>query len=127
MHQRSRKIDEECFMDRFLGSFERSFWLYDRVRPVHFAVAAKLQGIFSLEQLRRSLVQLQGRHPLLRVKIAVADNGLPQFVENGAAIPIRVVARSHSDLWQRELAVEMSRSFDWSVAPLVRVVLVQKG
>jgi NRPS condensation-like uncharacterized protein len=114
-------------VERLLGSFERSFWLYDRVRPVHFAMAAKLRGAFSLEQLRFALTQLQNRHPLLRVKIAVAASGLPQFVEDEVEIPIRVVTRNNADSWRQELAAEMSRSFDWSVAPLVRVVLLQEG
>ncbi len=114
-------------MERFLGAFEHSFWLYDQLRPVHFASTAKLQGSFSLEQLRASLARLQRRHPLLRVGIVLDPTGQPKFVEQWAEIPVRVVTRTDGDQWQQELAVEMSRSFDWRTAPLVRVVLLQAG
>jgi NRPS condensation-like uncharacterized protein len=114
-------------MERFLGAFEHSFWLYDQVQPVHFATTAKLKGSFSLEQLRISLAQLQRRHPLLRVRIALNATGQPKFIEQLAEIPIRIVARTDAQRWQQELAVEMSQSLDWQIAPLVRVVLLQSG
>jgi hypothetical protein len=114
-------------MERFLGAFEHSFWLYDQLQPVHFASTARLQGSFSLEQLRSSLFRLQRRHPLLRVRIVPDPNGRPKFVEQKAEIPIRVVTRTDGEQWQQEVAIEMSRSFDWRTAPLVRVVLLQGG
>jgi Condensation domain len=114
-------------MERFLGAFEHSFWLYDQLQPVHFASTAKLQGSFSLEQLRASLARLQRRHPLLRVRIVLDPTGRPKFVEQWAEIPVRVVTRTDGEQWQQELAVEMSRSFNWRTAPLVRLVLLQSG
>jgi NRPS condensation-like uncharacterized protein len=114
-------------MERFLGAFEHSFWLYDQAQPVHFASTAKLKGSFSLEQLRISLAKLQRRHPLLRVRIALDATGQPKFIEQLAEIPIRVVARTNAQRWQQELAAEMSQSLDWQIAPLVRVVLLQSG
>jgi hypothetical protein len=114
----------EPSMERFLGAFEHSFWLYDQVWPVHFSLSAKISGKFSFEQLRQSLVQVQQQHPLLRVCIAVDEAGRPKFVEQRAQIPLRVLPRQDDQQWQRELEVELMQSFDWRTAPLVRVVLL---
>jgi NRPS condensation-like uncharacterized protein len=112
-------------MERVLGAFEHSFWLYDQVLPVHFALGAKISGSFSVAQLRQSLVQVQQQHPLLRVRIEVDHAGQPKFVEHSAPIPLKVLERTHEQQWQQELEAELSRSFDWSTAPLVRVLLLQ--
>jgi hypothetical protein len=111
-------------MERFLGALEHSFWLYDQVQPIHFALRAKVIDQFSRKQLRQALKGLQMQHPLLRVKIVAAD-GRPKFIEQEADIPIRVVARQGDNHWQHELAVELSESFAWHQAPLVRVVHLQ--
>ncbi|KAM3096655.1 condensation domain-containing protein [Phormidesmis sp. 146-35] len=112
-------------MERLLGTLEHSFWLYDQVLPIHFALSARISGSFSLDQLRKSLSQVQMQHPLLRVGIAVAETGHPKFVEQTAPIPLRWVLRENDHDWQREVEIELTRSFDWRTAPLVRVVLLQ--
>jgi Condensation domain len=117
--------DQELSMERFLGAFEHSFWLYDQVEPVHFALSATIRGRFSVDQLRHSLTQAQQQHPLLRVCIVTDETGRPKFVEHWAELPLRVVARTSDQQWQQELATEMSRSFSWATAPLARVVLLQ--
>ncbi|MFM7600429.1 MAG: condensation domain-containing protein [Pseudanabaena sp.] len=109
-------------MERFLGAFEHSFWLYDQVHPVHFALCAKISGTFTSDQLQRALSQVQQQHPLLRVKIQTSPSGHPQFVEQKAEIPLRIVQRTDRLQWQRELELELSLSFNWAIAPLVRVV-----
>lgn len=114
-------------MDRFLGAMEHSFWLYDRVHPVHFALSAKISGQFTIDRLRQSLACVQQQHPLLRVAIEVDGTGRPKFVEQSAEIPLRVVVREDDRQLERELEVELSRSFDWTTAPLVRVVLLHSA
>lgn len=111
-------------MDRFLGGMEHSFWLYDRIHPVHFALCARIKGGFSIEKLRQSLASVQQQHPLLRVGIAVDGVGRPKFVEQSGEIPLRVIAREDDRAWEQELEVELSESFNWATAPLVRAVLL---
>lgn len=112
-------------MERFLGTFEHSFWLLDQDSPIHFVLSAKISGSFSPNQLRKSLIQAQRQHPLLRVGIAVTETGQPKFVEQIAPIRLRQVLRETDHDWQREVEIELARSFDWRAAPLVRVVLLQ--
>ncbi|MBN3944673.1 MAG: condensation domain-containing protein [Nostoc sp.] len=114
-------------MERYLGAFEHSFWLYNQFYPMDFATVAKLQGQFSVDQLSTVLRQVQQRHPLLRVRIAPDAIGQPKFVETDDEIPLRLVTRTDKWQWQAELEVELARSLDWQVASLLRVVLLQSG
>ncbi|MBD1865741.1 hypothetical protein H6F95_00190 [Cyanobacteria bacterium FACHB-471] len=123
-------------MERYLGAFEHSFWLYNQFCPMDFATVARLQGQFSVDRLSTVLRQVQQRHPLLRVRIATdtisaernfEGTGQPKFVETDDEIPLRLVARTDERQWQTELEVELARSLDWQVAPLLRVVLLQSG
>ncbi|MBW4430455.1 MAG: hypothetical protein KME28_01470 [Pelatocladus maniniholoensis HA4357-MV3] len=112
-------------MERYLGAFEHLYWLYNQFYPMDFATVAKLQGQFSLDQLSTVLRQVQQHHPLLRVRIVTDAIGQPKFVEADDEIPLRLVARTDDQHWQAELEVELARSLDWQVAPLLRVVLLQ--
>jgi Condensation domain len=114
-------------MERPLGALEQSQWLYDQIHPLHFAIVAKIRGQFTLDQLQNALSQVQQQHPLLRVRIATDKYGQPQYIEENNPIPIRWVASINEEQWQRELEVEMTQSFNWSTAPLARVVWVQSG
>jgi hypothetical protein len=114
-------------MERYLGALEHSFWLYSQCFPMDFATVAKLQGQLSVDRLSEVLEQVQQRHPLLRVRIATDALGQPKFVETDDEIPLRLVARTDDRQWQTELEVELARTLDWQVAPLLRVVLVQSG
>lgn len=88
---------------------------------------SRLQGQFSVDQLSTVLGQVRQHHPLLRVRIATDAIGQPQFVETDDEIPLRSIARTDDRHWQAELEVELARSLDWQVAPLLRVVLLQSG
>jgi hypothetical protein len=89
-------------MERPLGALEHSFGLYDQIHPIHFVLAAKLEGEFSIPQLRQSLTQVQQQHLLLRVGIETNLAGQPRFVEQDTEIPLRVVARVDDRQWQRD-------------------------
>jgi NRPS condensation-like uncharacterized protein len=111
-------------MNRQLGIEEHTLWLYDQAAPCHFAVTAKIVGELSIEQLQKTLVWVQQRHPLLRGKIALDQSGYPWFVEELANIPLRVVKRQSEQQWQQEVEQEIAHPFDWNQAPLIRMVLV---
>lgn len=114
-------------MERYLGAFEHLFWLFNQFYPLDFATVAKLKGQIGFEQLSTVLRQVQQHHPLLRVRIAPDAIGQPKFVETDDEIPLRLVARTDDQHWQAELEVELARSVDLQVAPLLRVVLLQSG
>ncbi len=109
---------------RPLGAWEKILWLSDQSGRAQVAMMAQIKGKFSVEQLKQALTQVQHRHLLLRVRIALDEAQQPWFVEDTANIPLRVVPREGEQQWQRELEQELSQRFVSYQAPLVRVVLI---
>jgi rhodanese-related sulfurtransferase len=66
-------------MLRSLGSFEEFFWLIDQNRPIHFVLAARVQGATTAAQWRYALDLVQQRHPLLSVCIETNGSSRPHF------------------------------------------------
>ena len=116
--------DQEISVYRSLGPWEYTTWLYDQFHPAHFSLVAQVKGEFSLEKLKQTLHQVQQRHPLLRVRIAVDETDKPWLVEDSAQIPLRIVQRQSSQHWEREVERELGIPFVWTQAPLIRSVVV---
>ena len=114
---------------RPLGSFEEFFWLIDKNRPVHFALAAQVQRPTSVGHWRGALDLVQRRHPFLSVFIGTNGNSHPHFLqETTAAIPLRVVQKNDAvQRWESEMERELSIPFDPRHAPLVRAVLLHEA
>jgi NRPS condensation-like uncharacterized protein len=114
-------------MNRLLGASEHFLWLRDRAWSVNFAMTACIQGTLSEQQLSEALAWLQRRHPMLGVKIAIADCHQPRFVsENVPAIPLRVVKQAETH-WSQEVAEEIVKPFPWQEGPLLRVVFLPRA
>lgn len=113
---------------RPLGAMERCMWLLDQVHPVHFSVAAEIEGPTTLASWRLALDAVQRRHPLLSVCIDGAEEQDLSFRRvRGARIPLRVIDDERTGWqWEREMETELSRSFDGGQAPLLRAVLVHQ-
>jgi NRPS condensation-like uncharacterized protein len=112
-------------MYRQLGTEERLFWSYAQLRPVHFTLVANIRGSLHFEGLRQALDRVQHRHPLLNVKIALDRTEIPWFINDSVQIPVRVVGRHTPQQWHQEVERELANPFDWSQAPLIRVVWLQ--
>jgi hypothetical protein len=110
-------------MYRQLGTSERTIWLYDRVRSVHFTLTANIIGKVHLERLKQALAQVQQRHPLLNVKIALDRTEIPWLITETQIIPIRVVKRHSPQQWQQEVERELT---NWELARSIKTQLDQK-
>jgi len=110
---------------RPLGALERFFWLTDQNRPVHFAMAAHVEGRTTLPGWRAALDAVQGRHPLLSVTIETNDSTAPHFrTVTDARIPMRIARAATPSSWLSEMAWELATPFRAQQAPLVRSVLM---
>jgi hypothetical protein len=108
---------------RPLGGLEHFFSLMDQHRPVHFAMAAQIEGPTSIPAWRIALDKLQERHPLLSVAVEMNAGRAPSFrtVKN-IPIPLRVISGPTG--WEAELARELATPFALGQAPLARAVLM---
>jgi hypothetical protein len=110
---------------RPLGGLERFFWLTDQHRPVHFAMAAHIEGRTTLPRWRAALDAVQGRYPLLSVAIETTESNAPHFrTVTDARIPMRIARVPALSSWLSEMAWELVTPFHAQQAPLARSVLM---
>jgi hypothetical protein len=113
---------------RPLGTMERCLWLLDQTHPIHFSIAAEIEGPTTLTSWRSALDAVQLRHPFFSVCIDKDDESSPCFRRvAGTQIPLRVVdGKDAEPQWERELERELSTRFDPKQAPLIRAVLLHQ-
>jgi len=86
--------------------------VHNQIEPVHFAVAAQVEGALAIDVWKAGLSALQHRHPFLMASIKADANTAPCFLSNpGILIPSRVV---------RELATPFR---EWRSSPGGRSVI----
>jgi hypothetical protein len=112
-------------VSRQLGTLEQFFSLVDQHRPVHFAVAAHIEGRTIIPAWRTALDALQERHPRFSVGIEHLIGDSPRFRSTTVPIAIRIVDPRLST-WQVEMARELANPFHPRQAPLVRAVLLHE-
>jgi NRPS condensation-like uncharacterized protein len=96
---------------------------------MHFCVVAELADDLDAAALDAALLAVQHRHPLLNTYIDDHPQtrlGLyrPATV---SPIPLRIFDAAADHTWRDLVAEELTRPFDTSTAPLVRVVLLRSG
>ena len=112
---------------RQLSTRERFFWLHNQIEPVHFAVAAQVEGAIAIDAWKAGLSSLQHRHPLLMASIKAGANTAPCFLSNpGIPIPSRVVEENALQRLEAEGARELATPFRDGDPLLVRAVLLHE-
>ncbi len=115
-------------MKKKLSLIEHLYWLGSLERPENFAITARIQGSFSVNQLRKALLKLKQRHQLLAVRIVLDSKELPFFSSEGVSeFSIReILSDSDEDqVWHCEVEKELKTPFSWQEGPLVRFVMVK--
>ncbi|KAA2240353.1 hypothetical protein F0L74_29795 [Chitinophaga agrisoli] len=108
---------------RPIGAFEKIFWLLDQYSPVHFTIAAEIAGATTDEEWHTAFAKVQQRYPMLSV--AIPDDGTQLIQVPVTPIPLRIVYGAQ-DYWHKELEKELSITFDYTKAPLMRAVLIRQ-
>ncbi len=112
---------------RYLSPFERMLWLLDLTTPMHFCVAAQIDGRASIDQWKRALLAVQRRHPLLRASIELDDREMPYFREVlDNPVSLRVVHGKGASQLDECLAEELGRSFGPTPESLLRATLIDE-
>ncbi len=114
-------------MRRYLVGIERLAWKGFQDKPVNFGLRARIRGSVSDDQLLIAVAKLKTRHPLSTARVAVDENGVPYFTDEGTvSIPVvRVdpdeVGGDDETAWLRVAEQELGGLFDWAAEPLVRI------
>jgi NRPS condensation-like uncharacterized protein len=114
---------------RPLGAFERMYQRRQQKSTMHFCMVAVLADDLDPFTLAAALRAVQQRHPLLNVHVEDhPQTGLgfyrPAYVP---PIPINVIYAEAGRSWRDVVAAELTRPFDTSCAPMMRVVLQRSG
>src|SRR5258708_30942356 len=84
----------------------------------------RLDGSFSLEQLRSALLRVQRKHPALQVLLREEADGLYYEADSAPEIPLRIVPRVTEDDYRRECQTELTTAFAYD-KPQLRAVWLQ--
>lgn len=118
-------------MIRRLSPMEQLFWYFAQNSPVNFTTTIRVQGEFTLSDLKDALNRVCVRHPILKSRIegGVIDgetSEYPYFTTEGAPDhPIRIVNDGHPESWIQETKKELNIPFASRVEPLTRFVWIQ--
>lgn len=81
----------------------------------------RLEGDFTVDQLRSALSRVQRKHPALRALLREEPDGLYYEMDSAPEIPLRVMWRAAEDDYRRECQVELTTNFAFD-QPLLRAV-----
>ncbi|MCW2660217.1 MAG: Condensation domain protein, partial [Mycobacterium sp.] len=114
---------------RPLGAFERLYHRRQQKSTMRLCMVAEIADDIDPLTLAAALRAVQQRHPLLNVYVEDhPQTGLgfhrPAYVP---PIPITVIDAETGRSWRDVVAAELTRPFDTSCAPMMRVVLLGSG
>jgi len=107
---------------RKLGIFERGQVVADRYATFHIVGVLRINGPLSPQILRRSLTDLQTRHPFPFARVA-DENGQLSFVPlNNPEPPFNISSRVDDEHWKQAVESELFAQIDAQTGPLFRCV-----
>ena len=114
----------ELALVRQLGCCERFFYLYSLAFPVHFCLAAEIEGALDSTRLGAALEQVRKRHSALRVCIVEDAETGPRFHRTDNPIEVNVVAVDTAADWHGVVESELSLPFSTFPGPLMRATVL---
>ena len=111
--------------DRPLFSIEKGWEVVQRkANSLHVLVVGKIKGFLDPEVLRRSLLLVQLRHPLLNSHIVGPLDNLMFKTEGTEKIPLEVILNPEPEYWQTIFVNELNTKFE-NKKVLLRTTLVK--
>jgi Condensation domain len=111
---------------RRLSPFEHFLALLDQEQPMHFLIAARIEGHVGVDKWQPALKAVQQRHPLLGSVIATDKVGATFFRRLPYPdVPLRVVNEDSDVQLERDAAAELATPFVNPDNPLMRAVLLR--
>jgi NRPS condensation-like uncharacterized protein len=109
---------------RPLGALEKLFRLADRNRPMHFVIAAEVDGSTQITQWQDALDRVCRQSALIWSRIVLDKRGEPVFepVPHGS-IPLHVVENAMPE-GTTHVARQLDQTFNTSRGPLLRAALL---
>ena len=128
-HRNQQQLEPRGALVRPLGAFERMYYRFSQTSTLHFCVVAELADDLDPSALDAALLAVLQRHPLLNVYVGDHPQTRLGFYRPPSVppIPVTVVEAAPGRSWRDAVADELTRPFDTSRAPMIRVVLLGSG
>jgi hypothetical protein len=129
VHRNQQQRGASGALVRQLGAFERMYHRYQQKSTMHFCVVAELADDLDPSALDAALLAVQQRHPLLNVYVGDHPQTRLGFYRPPSVppIPVTVVHAAPGRTWRDLVAEELTRPFDTSRAPMIRMLLLRAG
>jgi hypothetical protein len=129
VHRNQQQLGARGALVRPLGAFERMYHRYQQKSTMHFCVVAELADDVDPSALDAALLAAQQRHPLLNVYVGDHPQTRLGFYRPPSVppIPVTVVDAAPGRTWCDLVAEELTRPFDTSRAPMIRMLLLRAG
>jgi hypothetical protein len=129
VHRNQQQRGASGALVRQLGAFERMYHRYQQKSTMHFCVVAELADDLDPSALDAALLAVQQRHPLLNVYVGDHPQTRLGFYRPPSVppIPVTVVDAAPGRTWRDLVAEELTRPFDTSRAPMIRMLLLRAG
>ncbi|MCW2661964.1 MAG: peptide synthetase [Mycobacterium sp.] len=129
VHRNQQQVEARGALVRALGAFERMYYRFSQKSTLHFCMVAELAEDLDPAALDGALLAVQQRHPLLNVHIEDHAQTRLGFYPPASVppIPVTVVDAAPARSWCDVVADELTRPFDTSRAPMIRIVLLRSG
>ena len=111
------------------GPTEQTYHRPQQKNTMHCCAVAELADDLDPSALAAGLLAAQHRHPLLNVQVEDRPQTRLRFYRPASVppIPVTVVDAGASHSWCDLVAEELTRPFDTSSAPMIRVVLLRSA
>jgi len=107
-------------MKRELGIFERGQFIADRYAPFHIVAVLRLENAPLPHILRRSIAELQKRHPFLAAHLMHEKKRYYFVALVVPSLPFKILPRSNDEHWIRLTEAELENRIDASTGPMFR-------
>ena len=129
VHRDQQQLEASGALVRPLGAFERMYHRYEQKSTMHFCVVAELADDLDPSVLDAALLAVQRRHPMLNVYVGDHPQTRLGFYRAPSVppVPVTVVDAAPGRSWCDCVAAELTRPFDTSRAPMIRMLLLRAG
>ena len=98
-------------------------WLTSEYQSINFSLAARVKGVFTLDQFHQALSKLQLKYPALSMRLErEAPRRVYAVADTSLEIPIQIVEREHSHSWVAAVTAELGQAFDLLRSAPIRLV-----
>ena len=120
MIQKDEHIQESVFKRKLLS--ER---IHYRAPFNYVILTAKIEGKIPVDSLKNALDKVSIKHPLLRSRIELEEDGTAWFIpRDGRELPVEVVNKQSDIHWIEKTIDEYKKPFQLEKGPMIRFILL---